>query len=246
MPDQRSDLVFCHACQNEWRRNEHGLQCPQCSSEFCEVVRQASRFRWLRSFLSVSYCHILQMSALTCLQIEQNHDPRNHHVGNGDDDMPELESPTEMENTLHNHNPWAREAPDPEEDNIRHVEWNAGPNIHFSRTSFRSSQGMPFPPAMTPHDAIAPIFEMFSQAFSSPEARAQQRQGQPSPPIHSQTPGGLLSSSNSAFPPTSPLQEGPGRHGHGFSMTFTGGSAGGFRSRDNSSAQPGGMPELHK
>ena len=32
------ELVFCHQCQNEWHRDQHGLQCPQCESEFVEVV----------------------------------------------------------------------------------------------------------------------------------------------------------------------------------------------------------------
>ncbi len=33
-----SELVFCHQCQNEWNRDEHGLECPECHSEFVEVV----------------------------------------------------------------------------------------------------------------------------------------------------------------------------------------------------------------
>ena len=236
-------MVFCHACRNDWRRNQHGLQCPQCSSECVEVVRSLSLIAKL--FTRRQLLPYPPTSALTCSQIEQNHDPRHHYVGNSEDDMPDLESPTEQEHTRHSHDPWAHEAPDPEEDNIEHVEWNAGPNIHFSRTSFRSSQGMPFPPAITPHDAMAPLFEMFSQTFGSPQGRAQQRQGQPSPPIHSQVPGGLFNSLHPGLPPNSPLQQGPGRHNHGFSVTFTGGSAGGFRSRENSNAQ-GQMPEIHK
>lgn len=32
------ELVFCHQCQNEWNRDEHGLECPECHSEFVEVV----------------------------------------------------------------------------------------------------------------------------------------------------------------------------------------------------------------
>lgn len=36
-PQQR-DLMFCHQCDNEWYRDEHGLQCPECHSDFCEII----------------------------------------------------------------------------------------------------------------------------------------------------------------------------------------------------------------
>ncbi|KAK8207218.1 hypothetical protein IWZ01DRAFT_438502, partial [Phyllosticta capitalensis] len=32
------DMVFCHECQNEWYRDEHGLTCPSCNSEFTEII----------------------------------------------------------------------------------------------------------------------------------------------------------------------------------------------------------------
>ena len=35
---EQRELVFCHSCGNEWHRDEHGLQCPGCESEFVEVV----------------------------------------------------------------------------------------------------------------------------------------------------------------------------------------------------------------
>ena len=31
------ELVFCHSCQNEWLRHQHGLQCPDCDSEYVEI-----------------------------------------------------------------------------------------------------------------------------------------------------------------------------------------------------------------
>jgi E3 ubiquitin-protein ligase RNF115/126 len=37
-PPQNRELVFCHQCQNEWYRAEHGLTCPECQSEFTEIV----------------------------------------------------------------------------------------------------------------------------------------------------------------------------------------------------------------
>lgn len=36
-PQQR-DTVFCHQCENEWYRDEHGLTCPDCQSEFTEII----------------------------------------------------------------------------------------------------------------------------------------------------------------------------------------------------------------
>ncbi|TEA14375.1 putative RING finger protein [Colletotrichum sidae] len=32
------DVVYCHACSNEWYQDEHGLQCPRCDSDIIEIV----------------------------------------------------------------------------------------------------------------------------------------------------------------------------------------------------------------
>jgi hypothetical protein len=32
------EIVFCHACSNEWYRDDHGLECPGCSSDITEIV----------------------------------------------------------------------------------------------------------------------------------------------------------------------------------------------------------------
>ena len=32
------DIVYCHECENEWYRDEHGLECPECHSDFIEIV----------------------------------------------------------------------------------------------------------------------------------------------------------------------------------------------------------------
>jgi len=37
-PPRQRDLVFCHQCEDEWYRDEHGLQCPHCHSDFTEIV----------------------------------------------------------------------------------------------------------------------------------------------------------------------------------------------------------------
>lgn len=33
------EVVYCHACSNEWYRDERGLQCPGCYSDITEIVR---------------------------------------------------------------------------------------------------------------------------------------------------------------------------------------------------------------
>lgn len=35
------EVVYCHHCANEWYNDEHGLQCPRCSSDICEIVSPA-------------------------------------------------------------------------------------------------------------------------------------------------------------------------------------------------------------
>lgn len=32
------EAVYCHACANEWYRDEHGLICPDCESDVTEIV----------------------------------------------------------------------------------------------------------------------------------------------------------------------------------------------------------------
>ncbi|KAK2595920.1 hypothetical protein QQS21_006515 [Conoideocrella luteorostrata] len=36
------EVVFCHACSNEWYRDEHGLVCPGCDSDITEIVTPGS------------------------------------------------------------------------------------------------------------------------------------------------------------------------------------------------------------
>ncbi|KAI9657262.1 MAG: hypothetical protein M1831_004451 [Alyxoria varia] len=35
---QQRELVYCWQCENEWYKDEHGLQCPRCESNFVEIV----------------------------------------------------------------------------------------------------------------------------------------------------------------------------------------------------------------
>jgi hypothetical protein len=43
--DRQRDMVFCHECENEWFRDEGGLTCPDCHSDFTEIVSGASLSR---------------------------------------------------------------------------------------------------------------------------------------------------------------------------------------------------------
>lgn len=35
---QDRELVYCHQCENEWYRDEHGIVCPECQSDFTEII----------------------------------------------------------------------------------------------------------------------------------------------------------------------------------------------------------------
>lgn len=70
-PNQQRELVFCHECENEWYRDQDGLQCPQCHSDFTEVVSLPTS---KRSTLENSLPGSTQQ--VDILQIEENHDPR--------------------------------------------------------------------------------------------------------------------------------------------------------------------------
>lgn len=39
-PPASREIVFCHACENEWYRDEHGIVCPECQGDFCEVIEE--------------------------------------------------------------------------------------------------------------------------------------------------------------------------------------------------------------
>ncbi|KAG6000738.1 hypothetical protein E4U21_005037 [Claviceps maximensis] len=32
------EVVYCHACSNEWFRDDHGLTCPRCESDITEII----------------------------------------------------------------------------------------------------------------------------------------------------------------------------------------------------------------
>lgn len=150
MADNSNDhreLVFCHSCQNEWYRDTHGLQCPECQSEIVEIV--SFPFTLFNPFIPT----FLLLSPLLPLhanstQIDPNSDPRE-----------DRQSPPESPPDPHHHHPWNDEAPDPDEGDIDHVEWNGPGGIHFSRTTFRSSN--------TPQMRSLPVPDDFNRIFTS-------------------------------------------------------------------------------
>lgn len=74
--------------------------------------------------------------------MENDHDPREDR--NAANDI-EAHPDSLPHNHLHHINPWARDRPGQDEDNVEHFEWNPAPGIHFSRTSYRSSPSEGFP-----------------------------------------------------------------------------------------------------
>jgi len=116
-PRQQRDMVYCHQCENEWYRDEHGLACPDCHSDFTEVVSITA--------------HLISTSRTNGFaQIEADHDPR-------EDQLPEL-AEGHPQYAFNDHNPWAgQHAPDPDEDDISNVQWErrgpGGISMTFTR-----------------------------------------------------------------------------------------------------------------
>ena len=117
-------------------------------------------------------------SANKLLQIENGNDPRDSHA----DDVEEIldanpdrlpHHPLHATNPFHNHHPWGAMAPDPDEGDISHVEWNPTPGIRFSRTSYRTTSpgririGTPGQPGV--NDPVAHLFQSFSTILGGPQ-----------------------------------------------------------------------------
>ncbi|KAI9718557.1 MAG: hypothetical protein M1812_004008 [Candelaria pacifica] len=166
----RREMVFCHQCENEWYKDQHGLVCPRCHSEFTELI-------------------------------EHDHDPRDLHPP----------TPTLNSHPLHDHDPWADDIPDPDEGDISRVEYSSGPNgITIARATFRSSTPFTGRGRTGPNSPTSPIIDNFTsmlQGMLGPQGGPPQRRpGPPSP---------MPSGPRAFSPPSSPLQEGPGRPGLG-------------------------------
>ncbi|KAF2684066.1 hypothetical protein K458DRAFT_367492 [Lentithecium fluviatile CBS 122367] len=87
----RREMMYCHECHDEWYRDEHGIICPECDSEFTEIIEDGNDPR----------------------------DNAMHDMGHdsdSDESIPSLEEAPPNSHPLHNHNPWADD--DPEDSDI--------------------------------------------------------------------------------------------------------------------------------
>ncbi|KAJ4390726.1 hypothetical protein N0V93_004324 [Gnomoniopsis smithogilvyi] len=48
------EVVFCHNCSNEWYNDEHGLECPRCHGEICEIITPENDPRDIRPNIQYS------------------------------------------------------------------------------------------------------------------------------------------------------------------------------------------------
>jgi E3 ubiquitin-protein ligase RNF115/126 len=110
MSQPQRDIVFCHQCENEWYRDEGGLTCPDCQSDFTEIV-------------------------------EGTNDPRAQEVDREEGIHAQPGSNNPANHPLHTHDPW--NAPDPDEDDIDHFQWQTGPRYHatYNRTIDLNGRG---------------------------------------------------------------------------------------------------------
>lgn len=93
------EVVYCHRCSNEWYNDEHGLECPRCQSDICEIVRCQQR--------TPPGAHCL----LTTLpQITPDNDPR------------EIQPDTQYPNPQDHARDHGYDHPDPDEDDIGDVD----------------------------------------------------------------------------------------------------------------------------
>lgn len=110
------DTMFCHECQDEWYRDEHGLTCPECGSDFTEIIEDNNDPR------------------------DQHMYDRDDSDGDDDASTPSLEEPPPHNHPLlAGHNPW-RDHDDPEEGDISNLQFRQiGPGrFSVSATMYRT------------------------------------------------------------------------------------------------------------
>jgi len=106
------EIVFCHMCESQWWRDEHGLVCPGCEGEITEIVRCPP---WVLKWIS----NVGQVSAQS--------DPR---------PRPRLPTPPEVSNLRQHYpfHPYADDS-DPEEADIDEHIRHTPDGYTFSRTT---------------------------------------------------------------------------------------------------------------
>ncbi|KAL6719902.1 hypothetical protein ACLMJK_001823 [Lecanora helva] len=161
---QQRELVFCHGCKEEWLREQHGLECPTCHSDFVEIIDER---------------HDPRDNHIT-INNDDGPGPAANFTTQNNDSLPR--------HPLHHHNPWRDHAPDPDGPSIEHVEWNPAPGVHVSyRTTTHGSgpRGQP--------DPFGPMFQtfstMFESAFNGPGRAPRSPRIQQTDPMNRQRPG---------------------------------------------------------
>ncbi|KAL8765224.1 MAG: hypothetical protein Q9209_007617 [Squamulea sp. 1 TL-2023] len=99
------------------------------------------------------------------IQVENDHDPRDDRTGESTEHGPN----SLPHHPLHHIHPWEHDRSSLDDGNIEHVEWNAGPGIHFSRTSYRSSSPNGGFPGARGNDPFASLFQNMFDTMHQPQ-----------------------------------------------------------------------------
>jgi E3 ubiquitin-protein ligase RNF115/126 len=180
---ESGELVFCHNCENEWMKDDHGLECPECHSDIVEIVCPM-RF----SYMPVNEANLPQ--------IDPSSDPR------GDEAFIGLEEPNHDDRPppYPRSSPWGDDAPDPDEGDIRHVEYGGPGGMRFSSTTYVRSG-----PYGSQQTRVVNGADLFPQLLGNLLGSMQ-----PQVPNHDRQPG---EQRNQREATRSPLQDGPFRMG---------------------------------
>lgn len=126
-------MMFCHECQDEWYRDMHGLTCPECGSDFTEIIEEGNDPR--------------------DAEMHDIHDFLAHHRGHVHDDddddndsMPSLEDPSPAPPGILNSLRGASD--DPDEQDISNLQFRqVGPGrFAVTGTYVRTMPASPPPP----------------------------------------------------------------------------------------------------
>ncbi|KAF1940524.1 hypothetical protein EJ02DRAFT_445405 [Clathrospora elynae] len=102
------DMMFCHECSDEWYRDQHGLTCPECGSDFTEIIEDNNDPR-ARAF---------------------------GHDGDDSDSLPELEESAGHLHPAHN--PWQSDDPDEADISNLHFTQTAPGRFNIRGTATRT------------------------------------------------------------------------------------------------------------
>jgi len=118
-PPSRRDVVFCHECEHEWYQDEHGLICPDCRSDFTEIVGDGSDTSTGTHFINGTRSSYLQRGVdRHPSQIESNNDLRTDFTPE------EILPPASFRNST----PFdPGNVPDPDIDDIHRFNWGLPP-----------------------------------------------------------------------------------------------------------------------